>query len=387
VTLYKATNPADRVDDEYIVVFKNDATDSDIVRYFSYLADENIISTGTFDINSEFKGVFVTLSTPEQLEYHLQLDSVIKYMEENQVVSIGQTCVDDSTGEWNLLRLSERLLDLGTADSYNYVDSAGEGVTAYIIDTGILLTHEDFEGRAEFGANFVDTNNADCNGHGTHVASTVAGAYYGVARKSTVVAVKVLNCGGSGTFAGVINGINWVTNNRRDPAVANMSLGGGYTQSVNDATAASVNSGVFHAVAAGNNNGDACSISPASTPEATTVGATTIVGSGTGEIQEDIRATFSNYGPCVDIFAPGQLITGAWIGGNNQYRTISGTSMASPHVAGAAALVLAENPTWGPFQVEQYLIDRSTKDIIDLACGNAVCQNTWNRMLFSSCAQ
>jgi len=382
VPLYKAIVEADRVEGEYIVVFSKTAKKADLFEYLATLASQDV-PTRTFEIG-DFRGCFVTLNE-EQLSFHLQQSHILEWIEENQVVTIGQ-CNSQTTDDWALLRLSERLLDLGNHDTYSHGPTSGEGVTSYIIDTGVYIQHNDFGGRATWGANFVDTNNVDCNGHGTHVGSSVAGNIFGVAKKSTIVAVKVLNCAGSGTFAGVIAGIEWVTNNHQKPATANMSLGGGFSAAVNAAVTASVNAGVFHAVAAGNSNANACNFSPASTPEACTVGATTVAGSGNGEIQDDIRASFSNWGTCCDVFAPGQLVRGAWIGDPAATRTISGTSMASPHVCGVACIWLGENPGWTPYQVEDALVADATKNVIDLACGsNAQCLASPNEMLYSNC--
>jgi subtilisin family serine protease len=386
VRLHQAIQDADRVDGEYIVVFHKAVGQESVESHMEYLAKEEI-SAQTFHIGL-FRGYSAKL-TPMQLAYHLLQDDVINYIEENQVVSLGQ-CQSQITDDWNLLRISERLLDLGSADTYRFPNSAGNDVTSYVIDTGVLLTHNDFStGRATWGFNSVDSNNQDCNGHGTHVASTIAGNLYGLSKRTFVVAVKVLNCAGSGTFAGVIAGIDWVANNHRKPATANMSLGGGYSQAVNDATNACVQEGVVMAVAAGNSNADACNFSPASSEDAIGVGATTIEGTGDGEIQEDIRSTFSNYGPCTHIYAPGTLVRGAWIGAplNSATRTISGTSMASPHVCGVASLLLGANPNLTPAQVLAEIIALSTKDIIDFRCVNAVCNQSPNRMLYHACNQ
>ena len=203
---------------------------------------------------------------------------------------------------------------------------------AYIIDTGIRTTHSQFGGRAISGYDAIDgaLPAADCNGHGTHVAGTVGGSTYGVAKAVSLVAVRVLNCSGSGSTSGVIAGIDWVTGNHQagQPAVANMSLGGGASSSLDTAVRNSIADGVTYALAAGNDNTNACNSSPARTAEALTVGSTT---------SSDARSSFSNYGTCVDIFAPGSSITSAWHTSDTATNTISGTSMAAPHVAGAAA--------------------------------------------------
>lgn len=243
---------------------------------------------------------------------------------------------------WGLDRVDQRARPLN--GTYRYT-TTGAGVTAYIIDTGIYTAHTQFGGRASGGFTSIadGRGTADCNGHGTHVAGTIGGATYGVAKAVRLVGVRVLDCTGSGTWSGVIAGIDWVTYNHNGPSVANMSLGGGFNQAVNDAVTNSIAEGVTYAVAAGNSNDNACSYSPSSTPLALTVGATDI---------NDSRATsFSNYGSCLDVFAPGVNITSAWPTSTTATNTISGTSMASPHVAGLAALFLQANPTATPATV------------------------------------
>ncbi len=249
---------------------------------------------------------------------------------------------------WGLDRIDQRNLPLD--NSYTYATTAGN-VHAYIIDTGIRTTHTTFGGRAIWGHNSVDTNNTDCNGHGTHVAGTVGGSQYGVAKGVALVAVKVLNCQGSGTTAQVADGINWVAGNAVKPAVANMSLGGGVNTTLDNAVSNAINMGVTFAIASGNSNADACNFSPARVAAAITVNATDI---------NDARASFSNFGTCTDIFAPGMDITSSWNTSDTATNTISGTSMATPHVAGAAALWLADHPGDTPAQVATGLINAST---------------------------
>ena len=218
--------------------------------------------------------------------------------------------------------------------------------------------HSEFGGRVDAGYDAVDGGaQDDCNGHGTHVAGTVGGSTYGVAKRVKIIPVRVLSCTGSGTTAGVIAGVDWVTSTHvgSQPAVANMSLGGGVSAALDQAVQRSIADGVTYAVASGNSNANACASSPARTPEALTVNAST---------NADARASFSNFGTCTDLFAPGQSITSAWITSNTSTHTISGTSMASPHVAGAAALVLQANPTWTPAQVSTAILNSATTGVI-----------------------
>ncbi|BCJ57770.1 S8 family peptidase [Micromonospora endophytica] len=279
----------------------------------------------------------------------LAANPAVAYVEQDKAVSIDAT---QSNPTWGLDRIDQRNRPL--SNSYTYPNTASN-VRAYIIDTGIRITHNDFGGRATWGTNTIDTNNTDCNGHGTHVAGTVGGTTYGVAKGVRLVAVKVLNCSGGGTTTSVVNGVNWVTANAVKPAVANMSLGGGASTAIDNAVANSVASGVSYAVAAGNSNANACNYSPARTSTAITVGATT---------STDARSSFSNYGSCVHIFAPGSSISSAWNTSNTATNTINGTSMASPHVAGAAALVLGTNPSWSPAQVKTYLVNNATTGVV-----------------------
>ncbi|MEO6086109.1 MAG: S8 family peptidase, partial [Umezawaea sp.] len=269
---------------------------------------------------------------------------------------------------WGLDRIDQRDLPLNA--SFTYPTTAAN-VRAYIIDTGIRTTHSTFGGRATWGFNAVDGDNTDCNGHGTHVAGTVGGAQYGVAKGVQLVAVKVLDCAGSGTFAGVISGVDWVTGNAVKPAVANMSLGGtasAATAPLEAAVRASIASGVTYAVASGNSNANACTFSPALVAEAITVNASDTT---------DRRASFSNYGTCTDLFAPGVNITSSWNTSDSATNTISGTSMASPHTAGVAAAYLATHPGAAPAAVQSALIADSTPGkITDPGPGSP------NRLLF-----
>lgn len=270
---------------------------------------------------------------------------------------------------WGLDRIDQVSLPLN--GTYTYTDS-GVGVTAYVIDTGIRASHGEFGGRASVGTDTVGDgrNGNDCNGHGTHVAGSIGGSTYGVAKSVNIVAVRVLNCSGSGTWSGVIAGIDWVTaNHTNGKAVANMSLGGSGNSAVDQAVRNSIADGVFYAIAAGNSTADACRYSPARVSEAATVGATT---------SNDSLASYSNYGPCVDINAPGSSITSAWIGSDTATNTISGTSMATPHVAGAAALYL-EDALASPQQVRDALVANASS-VVTLS-RRASRAGTTNRLL------
>ncbi|MFF2060855.1 S8 family peptidase [Streptomyces sp. NPDC058200] len=256
---------------------------------------------------------------------------------------------------WGLDRIDQASLPLD--QKYTYPDSAGGGTTVYVIDTGVRITHQDFGGRASYGYDAVDNDNTaqDGNGHGTHVAANTAGTAYGVAKKARVVAVRVLNNAGSGTTAQVVAGIDWVTQNHSGPSVANVSLGGGADPALDAAVLNSIRSGVTYAIAAGNSGANAQNYSPARVPEAITVGATT---------STDARASYSNYGTRVDLFAPGSSITSAWNTSDTASSTISGTSMATPHVAGAAAVYLSGHPTATPAQVATALVNGATSGVV-----------------------
>lgn len=261
---------------------------------------------------------------------------------------------------WGLDRIDQQGLPLSGTYSY---ERTGSGVTAYVIDSGIRFSHAEFAGRAIAGIDLVGDgqNGNDCNGHGTHVAGTIGGSTYGVAKNVTLVSVRVFGCSGGSTWETIIAGIDWViAHHASGPAVANMSLGGGASSSVDTATNNLINDGVATAVAAGNGNvigrqADACNYSPARVPAAMTVSATD---------STDTKASWANYGACVDWFAPGVSITSAWYTSNTATNTISGTSMATPHTAGVAALYLESAPTSSPGQVRDAIFANTTKDIV-----------------------
>jgi len=344
-----------RIPGDYIITLRQNVADVDAVA--SSLAG---IHRGALKhlYRSALKG-FAIQNISEAAAAAIAADARVERVEADQIVTADGT---ESPATWGIDRIDQSALPLN--NTYNYAND-GSGVTVYIIDTGINFGHVDFGGRASAGVDEVTIGGgaADCNGHGTHVSGTVGGATYGVAKNVRLVAVRVLNCQGSGTTSGVIAGIDWVTANRVLPAAANMSLGGGLSTSLNQAVARAVASGVTFAVAAGNSTANACSSSPSSEPSAITVGATDI---------NDGFASFSNYGSCVDINAPGVSITSDWYSSNTATNTISGTSMATPHVAGAAALYLSANPSATPSQVVSALTSNaSTGAIKSVPAGTA----------------
>ncbi|AJP04703.1 peptidase S8 [Streptomyces cyaneogriseus subsp. noncyanogenus] len=344
-TVLAAGSPT-AVPDSYIVTLKKDAG-----LKASSAAGKDLVNDygGTVKktFGSALNGYTATLSAAEARR--LAADPAVASVEQDQRVRLADTT--QTNAPWGLDRIDQTSLPL--SGTYTYPDSAGSGVTAYVIDTGVRITHQQISGRASYGYDAVDgdTTASDGNGHGTHVATTIAGTTYGVAKKAKIVAVRVLDNNGSGTTAGVIAGIDWVTKNHSGPSVANMSLGGGVSSTLDTAVRNSIASGVTYAVAAGNSNANATSFSPARVTEAITVGATT---------STDARASYSNYGSVLDIFAPGSSITAGWHTGDTATNTISGTSMATPHVAGAAAVYLANHTSATPAQVASALVGGAT---------------------------
>jgi subtilisin family serine protease len=311
------------------------------------------------------EGFAVRVAPAEAAE--LARDPSVAYVERDQVV---HAFPSQTPATWGLDRIDQR--DLPLNNTYNY-NQTGAGVHAYIIDTGMRATHQQFTGRVGNGADFVGDGQGtnDCHGHGTHVAGTTGGTTHGVAKQVTLHAVRVLNCQGSGTNTGVIAGVDWVTSQHAagTPAVANMSLGGGVSSALDTAVNNSINDGVSYAIAAGNSNANACNYSPARVAAANTVGSTT---------STDARSSFSNFGTCLDIFAPGSSITSAWNTSDTATNTISGTSMATPHVAGAIALYLQTNTGASPATVTSALIGNSTPNKVTGAGTGSP-----NRLLYS----
>jgi subtilisin family serine protease len=298
----------------------------------------------------------------------LQNNPMVDYIEQDQTVSLNQVSSPQSAATWGLDRIDQTSLPLNSSYSFN---GTGAGTTAFIIDTGIRADHAEFAGRVLPGYSAVADGNGtnDCNGHGTHVSGTVGGSTWGVAKGVNLVPVRVLDCAGSGSLSGVIAGIDWAAGSSLRPAVANLSLGSAKSSTVNAAVAGAYNKGLTLVVAAGNSSANACNYSPASEPTAITVGATT---------SADARASYSNYGSCLDVFAPGSFITSAWHTSNTATNTISGTSMASPHVAGVAALALQANPLSSPAQIASFITGYATLNKVTSAGTGSP-----NRLLYS----
>jgi cerevisin len=360
------------VPEQYIVVFKDHVSDSQMASHWSWIQStlpspqlrvqggnaEDFVLGGDYEgygIKRQynfngFKGYAAKL--PREAIKDVESHPDVDYVEVDRVMSILDS--QKAPASWGLKRISTR--DLPLTSSYVYPDSAGEGVNAYIVDTGIHIHHPEFEGRAKIGKTFVKDDDKDGNGHGSHVAGTIGSKSYGVAKKVTLIAVKVLDGRGYGDTSGVIAGIEFVATEgpkSKRKAVANMSLGGPSSKALDRAVQSAVKAGVVFVVAAGNSAGDACKLSPAGVAEAITVAASD---------KFDKIASFSETGKCVDIIAPGVDITSTWNDG--RYNTISGTSMASPHVAGVVALALAEGNFSSPKEVQDYLKTISSKNKI-----------------------
>ena len=305
---------------------------------------------------------FAVEMTPEEAEA-LSQDFRVAYVEEDGIVTADAT---QSNPPWGLDRIDQRNLPLNAIYTFNWT---GSGVRAYVIDTGIRTTHTQFGGRASNVFDAFGGSGADCNGHGTHVSGTIGGSTYGVAKSALLRGVRVLDCNGSGSNSGVVAGVDWVTNNHINPAVANMSLGGGASSALDTAVNNLANSGVPIAVAAGNSNANACNTSPARAANAITVGSTTT---------SDARSSFSNFGTCLDLFAPGSGILSSWFSSDTATATLSGTSMASPHVAGVAALYKQANPGASATTTRNAIVNGATTNVVTNAGTGSP-----NRLLYS----
>ncbi|HAV4561664.1 TPA: S8 family serine peptidase [Acinetobacter baumannii] len=287
-------------------------------------------------------------------------------VESDTIVNIDATTQNNP--DWGLDRIDQKALPLNSA--YSYLQT-GSGTTAYIVDTGILSSHQEFSGRVLSGYTAISDGNGttDCNGHGTHVAGTVGGTTYGVAKNVNLVPIRILGCDGSGASSNVIAGLDWILKNGKKPAVVNMSLGGATSSSLDSAVENLYNNGYVMVVAAGNSNTDACTSSPARVSKAITVAATD---------NTDTRASYSNYGSCVDIFAPGSQINSSWIGSNTATKILNGTSMATPHVAGVVPEMLQSTPTASPQTISTNLLNQASSNVVKNPSGSP------NRLLYKS---
>ncbi|MGW1373786.1 S8 family serine peptidase [Streptomyces sp. NPDC002446] len=334
------------VDGSYIVMMKKSvrtAQSGDLAAKYGGKVKRNYSSVAGFS----------TTGLSEEEAKRLAADPAVDKVVQNKKFHIDAT--QDNPPSWGLDRIDQA--DTEGDKKYNYPDSGGEGVTAYVIDTGVRVSHKDFGGRATSGFDAIDNddNADDGNGHGTHVAGTIAGEAHGVAKKAKIVAVRVLDDQGSGTTEQVVAGIDWVTKNHKGPSVANMSLGGGADEALDAAVKKAIESGVTFGVAAGNESSDAGQGSPSRVKEAITVASST---------DKDEQSDFSNFGSVVDLYAPGSDITSDWNTGDDATNTISGTSMATPHVVGAAAIYLAGHQDAKPADVEKALTEGATPDKI-----------------------
>jgi len=366
------------IPDEYLVVFQKDFDLALRDKHISQLREKfQTVQSGEKIMHVynivDFVGYAAVLS-PSSLQSERRNPNV-RYVEPNrEVKAMGFTTPSEevqTNAPWGLDRIDQRQLPLDTL--FHYFQNAGANVDLYVMDTGILLSHSEFGGRAIFGINTADQNNTDCNGHGTAVAGVAGGRTYGVAKSATVISVKTLGCNGSGTIAAVVAGADFITKQyvaTKKPSVVSMAIGASKSAALDDAIRSSIAAGVSYAVSAGGSNADACNYSPSGLEEALTAASVQ---------QNDTRSSFSNYGKCIDSFVPGQSITTAWIGSNTATNTISGTSCPAGFVAGVVAVHLGQNPTATPAEIKAWLDSVATTNIVV----NPGSPDTPNRLLYS----
>lgn len=386
---------AEAVSGSYIVVLKSDLSDEQLTEHAEWINALAMQSANVETLDGEYsQGIEHVYEMPNLKGYAGKFDKrlvdairksdQVAYVEEDSIVYASEL---QRNAPWGLSRISRReATTLRNFNKYEYdQNTAGEGIKVYVIDTGINVKHVDFEGRATWGKTVPKNDeDVDGNGHGSHCAGTIAGKKYGVAKKALPVAVKVLASNGSGSMSDVVKGVDWATSqflkDKEDAqkagkpfkgSAANMSLGGGKSPSLDNFVNGAVDAGLVFAVAAGNDNKDACDYSPARAEKAITVGASTIF---------DERAYFSNFGKCVDVFAPGLNIESIWIGSDRATNTISGTSMASPHVAGLAAYFLSQSEEGTtPKDIKKKILNVSTKNAL-----SKIPKDTPNLLIFNS---
>ncbi|NDX01350.1 S8 family peptidase [Acinetobacter baumannii] len=373
--VYAASNVAKPVNDssqakgiiknQYIVILNKDAGPSkDFAQNIAKQHAGKVLQS----YDTVLKGFAIYLSDTAGAAFieAMKKNPHVLSVESDTIVNIDATT--QSNPDWGLDRIDQKALPLNS--TYSYLQT-GSGTTAYIVDTGILSSHQEFSGRVLSGYTAISDGNGttDCNGHGTHVAGTVGGTTYGVAKNVNLVPIRILGCDGSGASSNVIAGLDWILKNGKKPAVVNMSLGGATSSSLDSAVENLYNNGYVMVVAAGNSNTDARTSSPARVSKAITVAATD---------NTDTRASYSNYGSCVDIFAPGSQINSSWIGSNTATKILNGTSMATPHVAGVVAEMLQGTPTASPQTISTNLLNQASSNVVKNPSGSP------NRLLYKS---
>lgn len=353
------------IKNQYIVILNKDAGPSnDFAQNIAKQHGGKVLQT--YDTVLKGFAVYLPEAAGTAFVEAMKKNPNVLSVENDTIMKIDATT--QSNPDWGLDRIDQKTLPLNSA--YSYLQT-GSGTTAYIVDTGILSTHQQFSGRVLSGYTAISDGNGttDCNGHGTHVTGTVGGSTYGVAKNVSLVPIRILGCDGSGASSNVIAGLDWILKNGKKPAVVNMSLGGGASTSLDSAVENLFNNGYVMVVAAGNSNTDACSSSPARVSKAITVAATD---------NTDTRASYSNYGSCVDIFAPGSQINSSWIGSNTATKVLNGTSMATPHVAGVVAEMLQSTPTATPQTISTNLLNQASTNVVKSPSGSP------NRLLYKS---